>query len=145
MIGTQLELPERELNIKIPSQIWMDSSYSGKFSLVQNFMELPPNPSEAIFVVLNFMPASALWWDHTHHQPVSGIALANGHGATLKFLWFLFFAAANLYVKTTKFCTLWKFPASNLYTYVHTYKKAHSHYSFWHGLTVMGRTCIYCT
>ena len=33
--------------------------YSGKFSLVQNFAELPPSPSEENFVVLNF--ALALW------------------------------------------------------------------------------------
>ena len=38
--------------------------YSGKFSLVQNFAELPPSPSEENFVVLNF--ALALWRDHTH-------------------------------------------------------------------------------
>ena len=33
--------------------------YSGKFSLVQNFAELPPSPSEENFVVLNF--ELALW------------------------------------------------------------------------------------
>ena len=30
--------------------------YSGKFSLVQNFAELPSSPSEEIFVALNFSP-----------------------------------------------------------------------------------------
>ena len=30
--------------------------YSRKFLLVQNFMELPPRPSEEIFMVLNFAP-----------------------------------------------------------------------------------------
>ena len=39
--------------------------YSGKFSLVQNFVELPPRPSEEVFVVLNFAPV--LRRDHTHH------------------------------------------------------------------------------
>ena len=31
--------------------------YSGKFSLVQIFTDLPFRPSEEIFVVLNFVPA----------------------------------------------------------------------------------------
>ena len=31
--------------------------YSKKFSLVQNFADLPCRPSEEIFVVLNFVPA----------------------------------------------------------------------------------------
>ena len=30
--------------------------YSGKVSLVQDFMELPPNPSEEVLVAINFVP-----------------------------------------------------------------------------------------
>ena len=46
---------QREFQI-MPYQVL---PYSGKFSLVQNFVELPPSPSEEKFVVLNF--ALALW------------------------------------------------------------------------------------
>ena len=35
-------------------QMWF---YSRKFSMVQNFAELPPNPPEEFFVVLIFMPS----------------------------------------------------------------------------------------
>ncbi len=42
--------------------------YSGKFSLVHNFVELPPSSTEENFVVLNF--ALALWQDHTHQQSI---------------------------------------------------------------------------
>jgi hypothetical protein len=38
-------------------------SYSGKFSLVQNFAELHVSPSEEMFVVLIFAPSPV---DHTH-------------------------------------------------------------------------------
>ena len=40
-----------------------------KFSLVQNFVELPPRPSEEIFMVLSYVPA--LVQDHTLCQQFS--------------------------------------------------------------------------
>ena len=50
--------------------------YSGKFSLVQNFAELAPSPSEENFVVLNF--ALALWRDHTHQLYITSTRKIRG-------------------------------------------------------------------
>ena len=60
-----VETPDlREMNVnKIIDK--KDILYSGKVSLVQNFAELPPRPSEEIFEVLKFVPV--LQRDHTHH------------------------------------------------------------------------------
>ena len=65
-------------------------------SLVQTFTELPPRPSEEIFMVLNFAPV--LQRDHTHHQLFGTIActIANAQDPTLEM-------AANLSMKMQNF------------------------------------------
>ena len=93
----------RQSDRTLPSNI---IPYSGKFSLVQNFAELPPRPSEENFVVLNFTPV--LPQDHTYCQLISTSAMHLMCKALHRDLIFvvLIFAVVDLSVKNAKFSTM---------------------------------------
>ena len=62
----------------VPNGNQSQSGNSGKFSLVQNFAELPQRPPEEIFVVLIFVPFAA--WTMCMHVKFKFV----------NFSWFLF-------------------------------------------------------
>ena len=88
--------------------------YSGKLSLVQNFVKsCHPGLQNKMFVVLNFAPV--LQQNHTHHQLIgfsARYAPANMQGAMhIEIFMVLIFTEATLSAKIVKFCTMRKFPA----------------------------------
>ena len=73
--------------------------YGGKFSLVQNFTELPPSPSEENFVVLNFALESII---RTRKFTVLIFTVADLSAKTAK-IWTMLFAISTEHCRERSF------------------------------------------